>query len=63
MQEKTFLQAVSAIFSIIAVLHASRIALGWYAEIGGWSVPLWFSWVGVVFAGYLAYTGFTLSKK
>ncbi len=62
-QQKTYFNLVSIIFSIIAVLHLLRIILGWHAEIGGWVVPMWLSWVALIMAGYLAFAGFKLGKK
>ena len=63
MQQKNYFLTVSTIFSIIFVLHFLRIILGWEATIGDWSIPMWFSWVAVILAGYLAYSGFKLGKK
>lgn len=63
MKEKTYLSTVSVIFSIIFVLHLLRLFLGWSAMIGEWDVPIWLSWVAIIVAGYLAYTGFKFSKK
>ncbi len=62
-QQKTYFTVVSTIFLIIAVLHLLRIVLGWYAEIGGWSVPIWLSWIALIISGYLAFAGFKLAKK
>ena len=58
----TYITISGLIFAAIAVLHALRIAYGWDAVIGGWEVPMWFSWAGVVIAGYLAYSAFTLKR-
>lgn len=57
------LYTTAVIFLIIAVLHLMRVVLGWYAEIGGWTVPFWLSWVAVIIAGFLAYVGFKLANK
>ena len=62
-QEKKYLSITAAIFLIIAVLHLLRLVLGWGAEIGGWMVPSWLSWIAVVVAGLLAYMGFKLVGK
>ena len=50
----------SVIFLIVFVLHALRIYFNWGAMVGGWEVPMWFSWLAVVLTGYLAYTGFSV---
>jgi hypothetical protein len=41
----------------------ARIVFGWSAVIGGWSVPMWLSWVGIIVAGALAYFGFSLAAQ
>jgi hypothetical protein len=35
--------------------------MGWPVDIGDWSVPMWFSWIGLVVAGGLAFFGFGLA--
>ncbi|MEK9183950.1 MAG: hypothetical protein AAB890_02660 [Patescibacteria group bacterium] len=57
MNQKTYYGLTGTIFSLITLLHLSRILMGWEANIGGWDVPMWLSWLAVVIAGYLAYTG------
>jgi hypothetical protein len=41
------------------LLHLLRIVLGWEAVVGGWSIPMWFSWVAMIVTVVLAYHGFT----
>jgi hypothetical protein len=60
MDRKTFAVTAGTIFSIVAVLHALRLLLGWDAVIGGWPVPMWLSWLALPIAGYLAYTAFKI---
>lgn len=62
MTNKNYLSVTGIIFLIIAVLHALRIAYGWHAEIGGWTVPMWLSWVALVVSGYLAWSARRLMK-
>jgi hypothetical protein len=49
----------AALFLVVAVAHLMRIILGWQVEVGGWSIPFWVSWLGVLVAGALSYFGFT----
>ena len=63
MSQKTFLKVTSAIFGLIALLHLARVVWGWPAEIGGWTVPMWLSWVALLVGWYLSYWGFKLSKS
>ena len=44
------------VFSIPAIVHAARLALGWKLSVNGWEVPfVWSAWVTLIFgvmAGY-----------
>jgi len=51
-----FLTAI--IFSVVGFVHLVRIVLEWDAAIGGWSVPMWVSWLALVVSAALAYFGF-----
>ncbi len=62
MNNRTYLKVTGAIFAVIAVLHLLRVINGWEAVIGGWFVPIWFSWAAIIIAGYLAYSAFTLKS-
>jgi len=50
------------LFLIIAVLHLLRIVFGWPAQIGGWSIPVWVSWLALVATGMLAAVGFRQNR-
>ena len=63
MSQKTFCFVAGLIFAIVAIVHAMRLAFRWEAMIGGWVVPMWVSWVGVIVAGYLAFEGLKLSRS
>ncbi len=63
MTQKTFTLTSGVIFSLVAVLHALRLLLGWEAVIGGWQVPRWVSWPALALSGYLSYTAFTLKRR
>jgi len=45
------------VFGVVAAMHALRLVSGWEVVFNGWSVPMWFSLVGVFFAGWLSWTG------
>ena len=62
MTQRTFNTAAGTIFLLVAILHALRLFFGWHASIGGWIVPMWASWAGVVVAGFLAYSAFGQKK-
>jgi len=58
---KPFTTAAVVVFALVASLHVARIVLGWHViigdsvvAIGGTSIPMWVSYLGVVVAGGLA---------
>lgn len=58
MSKHTYVTVTATIFLVVAVLHLTRIFVGWEASMGGWIVPQWISWAGLAVAGFLSYTGF-----
>ena len=63
MNQKTFAFTAGVVFSLVAVLHALRLLLGWDAVIGGWHVHMWLSWLALAVSGYLAYTAFNVHRS
>jgi hypothetical protein len=63
MSNKTFSLVAAVIFLLVGLLHALRLTFGWHAEVNGWVVPLWVSWVGLVIALFLAWQGIGLARK
>ena len=63
MNKKTYFQTTLVVFIIVAVVHSLRILLGWPAEISGWEVPMWVSWLAVIVAGTLAYHAYKINKR
>ena len=63
MSQNTFTIIASVIFGVVALFHVLRIFLGWPAVIGGWTVPMWLSWIGLVVAGGLSYFGIKLATR
>jgi hypothetical protein len=63
MSRRAYLLVSAALFSLVALLHLARVAFGLSAVIGGWSVPMWLSWVALIVAGALAYFGFSLARQ
>lgn len=62
MAHKTFMQVATAIFAVVAAAHSLRLVLGWGVTIGGFQVPLWWSAVGLLLAGFLAWSGYKLNS-
>ena len=63
MDQKTFDIVGGAIFAAVALAHILRILMGWPAMIGGWTVPMWVSWIGLAVAGGLSYFGLSLGMR
>ena len=58
MHRKTYLFVTAIVFSVIGVVHLLRIVLGWEAAVGGWSIPMWLSWLAMIVTAVFAYYGF-----
>ena len=63
MKQKTFVKIAGIIFGLVAFVHLVKVLFAWDANIGGWEVPLWISYIAVVIAGFLAYSAYKLLKK
>ncbi|MDO8730367.1 MAG: hypothetical protein Q7J69_04195 [Candidatus Omnitrophota bacterium] len=62
MTQPAFNLAAGTLFLIVAILHTLRLFFKWHAAVGGWTVPMWVSWAGVVVAGFLAFAAFNNKK-
>jgi len=63
MNKNQSLMLASAIFGLIALLHLLRAIFSWPARIANFDVPLYFSYIAVVAAGYLAWLMHNASKS
>lgn len=57
MNNNNYRKVSGAVFVVVAGMHALRLAWGWDVVFGSWAVPMWLSVAGIVFAGWLAWTG------
>jgi hypothetical protein len=62
MNDKLFHLIAGTVFALVALLQALRIYMGWSVVIGGWSAPMWISWIAIVVAGGLSYFASTLKS-
>ncbi|HLL29283.1 MAG TPA: hypothetical protein VKT73_16720 [Xanthobacteraceae bacterium] len=62
MNDKLFHRIAGTIFALVAVLQALRIYMDWPVVIGGWSAPMWISWIAIIVAGGLSYFALTLKS-
>jgi hypothetical protein len=57
---RSYLLVSGALFSVIAIVQALRLARGWTVVIAGWDVPMAFSMIAVVVTAGLAVWAFRL---
>jgi hypothetical protein len=63
MNDRSFPLIAGIIFTLVALLHILRVYMGWPVVVGGWSVPMWVSWIGLIVAGGLGYFGLRLATR
>ena len=57
---RAYLQISGVIFGVIGFLHVLRLLFDWSAQVAGWAVPLWISWLAIFAAGTLSFWAFHL---
>ena len=60
---RAYIQITGVIFGLIALVHAERLILDWPAQVAGWAVPVWVSWVAILVAGALCAWAFRLVAR
>ncbi|MBI2101365.1 hypothetical protein HYT53_02035 [Candidatus Woesearchaeota archaeon] len=63
MDKNQLLMLAAVIFGIIALLHLLRSIFSWEANIGGFDVPVWYSYVAVVVTGYLSWQMYSTAQE
>lgn len=63
MGTRSYLLVSGAVFGLIAVLHLLRLVNQWPAQIAGWAVPAWVSWLGLIVGAVLCGWAFRLAGK
>lgn len=63
MSPRTYFRLSGTIFSVIFLLHFARMLYSWQAEIAGWTIPMWLSFVAVIIGALMANTAFRLMMK
>ena len=62
MTHKHYMMVSKVIFTVVAIMHLLRALFGWTVVFNGHVVPIWYSWVAFLVAGYLAYSAERFSK-
>ena len=57
---RTYIQITGVVFAIVALAHLVRLLLDWPAQVAGWVIPIWISWVATLGAGALCVWAFRL---
>ena len=57
---RTYIQVTGVIFAIVALAHAVRLLMDWPAQVAGWVVPDWISYVATLAVGALCIWAFRL---
>ena len=60
---RTYIQVTGAVFGAMALVHVARLIWNWPAQIAGWVVPMWLSWVAILVAGALCIWAFRLVSQ
>ncbi len=63
MNQKNFILIASLIFLTIGIVQSFRVFFEWEIKVGNFITPMWMTYVVVVLAYYLAYSGFRFYKE
>jgi hypothetical protein len=62
-KEKKFHFAIGILFTLVALIHLSRILFSFDFTLGSWNVPYWLNGLGALVTGFFAYISFKLSSE
>ena len=63
MSARQYAVIAALVFTVVALVQAARLYLGWSVSIGSLQIPMAVSWAAVVVAGLLAILGFTTTRS
>jgi len=63
MRRNLYLGITGTIFGIIACMHLARLTMSCEVSLGGFVLPLWISWLGLLVAAALSIWAFSLMRK
>jgi hypothetical protein len=61
MNHRPFCAVTATIFTLVALLHISRLVNGWAVTIDTMSIPMFISWFGAIGPACLAFWGYRLA--
>lgn len=63
MSVKNFTLTTGFIFLILGLCQISRVLYGWNVVVAGWNLPVWASGAIALFAFFLSFESFRISRK
>ena len=63
MTTKIYLIVSTMIFALVGIMHLLRLVMGWSAQVGTLSVPLWASLLAMLVCASVALWGMTLMRR
>jgi hypothetical protein len=63
MNPRVYLILTGCIFTVVGVGHLLRLLFAMPIEVGGWTLPMWISWLGFPAALALAVWAFRLARR
>ena len=63
MNDNLFHLITGIVFALVALVQALRLYMAWPVLIGGWSAPMWISWIALVVAASLSYFALKLRSE
>ena len=58
MNTKSYCGVSAMLFSVVALVHMTRLISGWMIQVEDMAIPMLVSWIGMVGPGILAVWGF-----
>ena len=58
MKQNTYVKVSGLVFALVAIAHAVRAYNSWELHINNMVLPVWISWVVVVFLAFMCYQAF-----
>ena len=62
-RHKSYFVLVGIITGVVALIHLARVIFGFGAEVNGRDIPMWFSWLGILVAGFVSYASFRFAAR
>lgn len=62
MDKNKSLLLASVIFGAVALAHLLRAVLGWQVSIGNFDIPVYFSYIVFIVAGFLSFVMYDVGK-